>query len=101
MRALKAAGKVALWAVQAVAAAAFIPIGIAKFAGPVWVRNFEARRLDPARFARIHRSTIVNVVKVAELRPAFHGEFDVVLASGRRWRCSRTSAANLTRMMQA
>ena len=60
-----------------------------------------ARRLDPARFARIHRSTIVNVDKVAELRPAFHGEFDLVLASGRRWRCSRTYAANLTRVMQA
>ena len=36
-------------------------------------------RLDAARFVRIHRSTIVNVDKVAELRPAFHGEFEVVL----------------------
>jgi two-component system LytT family response regulator len=58
------------------------------------------RRLDPARFVRIHRSTIVNVDKVKELRPAFHGEYEVVLAAGRRLRCSRTYAAELTRVMQ-
>ena len=59
------------------------------------------RRLDPARFVRIHRSTIVNVDKVVELRPAFHGEFEVVLARGRRLRCSRTYAAELTRVLQS
>jgi two-component system LytT family response regulator len=58
------------------------------------------RRLDPARFVRIHRSAIVNVDKVKELRPAFHGEFDVVVAGGRRLRCSRTYAAELTRVLQ-
>jgi two-component system LytT family response regulator len=57
------------------------------------------RRLDPARFVRIHRSAIVNVDKVKELRPAFHGEFEVVLAGDRRLRCSRTYAAELTRAM--
>jgi two-component system LytT family response regulator len=59
------------------------------------------RRLDPARFVRIHRSTIVNVDKVIELRPAFHGEFEVVLAGGRRLRCSRTYAADLTRVLES
>jgi len=59
------------------------------------------RRLDPARFVRVHRSTVVNVDKVAELRPAFHGEFEVVMTSGRRLRCSRTYAADLTRVMQS
>ena len=59
------------------------------------------RRLDPARFVRIHRSTIVNVDKVVELRPVFHGEFEVVLARGRRLRCSRTYAAELTRILQS
>ena len=59
------------------------------------------KRLDPERFVRIHRSAIVNVDKVAELRPAFHGEFDVVLAGGRRLRCSRTYAAQLTRLLQS
>jgi two-component system, LytTR family, response regulator len=58
------------------------------------------RRLDPVRFVRIHRSTIVNVDKIRELRPVFHGEFEVLLADGRNVRCSRTYAADLTRVMQ-
>jgi two-component system LytT family response regulator len=58
------------------------------------------RSLDPARFVRIHRSTIVNVDRIAELRPAFHGEYDVVLAGGRRLRCSRTYAATLTNTLE-
>jgi two-component system LytT family response regulator len=59
------------------------------------------RKLDRSRFVRIHRSTIVNVDRVTELRPAFHGEFDVLLASGRRLRCSRTYAADLTRLLDS
>ena len=59
------------------------------------------RRLDPARFVRIHRSAIVNVDKVKELRPAFHGEFDVVLDGDLRMRCSRTYSADLTRAMES
>ena len=57
------------------------------------------RRLDPSRFARIHRSTIVNVDRIKELRPAFHGEFVVVLASGREVHCSRTYAGALARLL--
>jgi two-component system LytT family response regulator len=56
-------------------------------------------RLDPARFARIHRSIIVNVDRIRELKPAFHGEFLVVLHSGARLRCSRTYAERLTKAM--
>ncbi len=48
------------------------------------------RRLDRSRFARIHRSTIVNVDRITELLPACHGELTVVLASGRNVSCSRT-----------
>ena len=59
------------------------------------------RRLDRARFVRIHRSAIVNIDKVKELRPAFHGEFEVTLTCGRRLRCSRTYAAELTRVMES
>jgi two-component system, LytTR family, response regulator len=57
------------------------------------------RRLDPSRFVRIHRSTIVNVDRIQELQPAFHGEFTVVLASGRSVHCSRTYAAALARLL--
>jgi two-component system, LytTR family, response regulator len=47
-------------------------------------------RLDPRQFARIHRSTIVNVDRVREIRPAWHGDFDVVLADGKTLRSSRS-----------
>ena len=49
-------------------------------------------RLDPDRFVRIHRSSIVQIDRVAELHPATHGDFDLVLRDGtrlvlsRRWR---------------
>ena len=47
-------------------------------------------RLDPRRFARIHRSTLVNVERVQELHPLFHGEYLVVLEGGPRLKLSRT-----------
>ena len=46
-------------------------------------------RLDPTRFVRIHRSTIVNVDRVRELQSTFHGEYVVLLHSGRRLTLSR------------
>lgn len=46
-------------------------------------------RLDPQQFVRIHRSTIVNVDRVVEIRPEFHGECQVVLQDGTKLRLSR------------
>lgn len=40
MRVLKVVGTVALWIVQILAAAAFVAIGVAKFASPEWPRHF-------------------------------------------------------------
>jgi two-component system LytT family response regulator len=37
------------------------------------------KRIDPARFARIHRSTIVRIDRISELRPTYHGDYQVVL----------------------
>ncbi len=48
-----------------------------------------AATLDPRRFARIHRSTIVNIDRVREVRPEWHGDFDVLLAGGQVLRMSR------------
>lgn len=45
--------------------------------------------LDPERFVRIHRSTIVAVDAVAELRPEGHGDVAVVLRDGTVLRMSR------------
>jgi len=47
-------------------------------------------RLDPEQFVRIHRSTIVNLDRVRELEPYFHGDYVVKLADGRRLTLSRT-----------
>lgn len=50
------------------------------------------KKLDPERFIRIRRSTIVNVDQIKELHPADNGEFEIVLlddnvlASTRRYR---------------
>jgi len=51
--------------------------------------------LDPARFLRIHRSTIVQVPRIAELVPGAHGEFVVVLRNGVRLDSGRTYADKL------
>jgi len=53
------------------------------------------RRLDPARFARIHRSTIVHVDRVREIRPDPHGDCDVVMESGDVHRMSRAYRGRL------
>ena len=45
--------------------------------------------LDPARFARIHRSTIVNVDRIREMHPLFKGDYTVVLRDGRQLTLSR------------
>ena len=46
-------------------------------------------QLDPARFARIHRSTLVNVDQVQEIRPDGDRHFRVVLKDGTLLRSSR------------
>jgi two-component system LytT family response regulator len=48
------------------------------------------QRLDPARFQRIHRSAIVNLERVAELRSHLNGEYFVTLDSGQTLKLSRS-----------
>jgi two-component system LytT family response regulator len=45
--------------------------------------------LDPRMFARIHRSTIVNLNRVREMQQWFSGDYVVILESGARLRLSR------------
>ena len=47
------------------------------------------RRLDPERFARIHRSTIVQFDRIRDIVAAWHGDFDVTLRDGTVLRLSR------------
>jgi two-component system LytT family response regulator len=46
-------------------------------------------RLDPRVFARVHRSAIVNVQRIQSMRPAPHGERDLILRDGTQLKLSR------------
>jgi two-component system LytT family response regulator len=52
------------------------------------IGSLEAQ-LDPARFLRIHRSTIVNIDRIQELQPWFHNEYRVILRDGTELMLSR------------
>ena len=54
-------------------------------------------RLDPAQFLRIHRSTIVNIDRIREMQPLFHGDFTVILMTGTRLMLSRNYKSRLPR----
>jgi two-component system LytT family response regulator len=60
------------------------------------MNNLEAR-LDPKRFWRIHRSTIVNVERIKELQPLFHGDYAVMLCDGTQLTLSRTYRQHMPR----
>jgi two-component system, LytTR family, response regulator len=46
-------------------------------------------QLDPTEFLRVHRSHVVRVGFIAELRPMFHGDYELVLRDGQRLALSR------------
>lgn len=46
-------------------------------------------KLDPEKFIRVHRSTIVNVEKIKEIYPRSNGDQDLVLKNGQQLMLSR------------
>ncbi len=48
------------------------------------------QRLDPTRFVRIHRSTLVNVHRIKEIIPHLNGGCIVILHDGKRLKMSRS-----------
>ena len=48
------------------------------------------KRLDPRNFQRVHRSTIVNLSQVREVKPHTNGECFLVLGSGAQVKVSRS-----------
>ena len=46
-------------------------------------------KLDPEQFLRIHRSVIVNIDRIREMQPAFHGDYYVILKNNRQLPLSR------------
>jgi two-component system LytT family response regulator len=57
------------------------------------------QRLSPEKFMRISRSTIVNVERIKELQPMFHGEYVVILRNGAKLTLSRTYRDKLDTLM--
>jgi two-component system, LytTR family, response regulator len=57
------------------------------------------KQFDPEQFFRIHRSTIVNLDRVKELRPLFKGEGIVVLKDGQQLSASRICSQRLQKLL--
>jgi two-component system LytT family response regulator len=62
------------------------------------IGNIEGQ-LDPKRFPRIHRSTIVNIERVRELQPWFHNEYRVILKDGTELMLSRSCRKRLGELL--
>jgi two-component system LytT family response regulator len=64
------------------------------------MRDLEAR-LDAGRFVRIHRSTIVAIDRVVELRPSAHGDHCVRLRDGTDLKLSRARRTRLRQLLES
>ena len=62
------------------------------------ISQIEAQ-LDPKRFLRIHRSTIVNLDRVRELQPWFHNDYRVILRDGTELMLSRSCRKRLGELL--
>jgi len=58
-------------------------------------------RLTPLGFVRVHRSAIVNVDRIKELEPWFHGEYVVILKDGTKLTSSAAHSQALHRIVDA
>ena len=56
-------------------------------------------RLPAEKFMRISRSTIVNLERIKELQPLFHGEYAVILRDGTRLTLSRSQREKLNLLL--
>jgi two-component system LytT family response regulator len=62
------------------------------------MKNMETR-LDPKIFVRVHRSAIVNIDRIKELEPWFHGEYIVIMRDGTRLTASRVFSDRLSALI--
>ena len=60
-----------------------------------------AERLDPSRFARVHRSAIVNLARIREIRMAARGDHTLVLEDTTRLRLTRTRRRELETLIES
>jgi two-component system LytT family response regulator len=47
-------------------------------------------QLDPKKFLRVHRSTIINLDRVKELQSWFHGDYRIIMQTGKELMLSRS-----------
>jgi two-component system LytT family response regulator len=59
------------------------------------------RKLDPQKFLRLRRSTIVQIEQIKELHPLFNGEFAVLLKDGTKLSSSRRYRQNLNLLLKS
>jgi two-component system LytT family response regulator len=57
------------------------------------------QRLPSNRFARIHRSTIVNLDRIREFQPWFQGDWILVLADGTRLQSGKSYRRRIRDLM--
>jgi two-component system LytT family response regulator len=64
------------------------------------MHQFEGK-LDPEKFARIHRSAIVNLDRVREMHPLFNGDQLVIMKSGKELTLSRNYRDRLKDLLES
>jgi two-component system LytT family response regulator len=57
-------------------------------------------RLDPEKFLRIHRSTLVNIDRIKEMQPLFNGDQLITLRDGKQLTMSRTYRDKLLALLE-
>jgi two-component system LytT family response regulator len=57
-------------------------------------------KLDPSKFVRIHRSTLVNIDRIKEMQPLFNGDQLVTLRDGKQLTMSRTYRDRLLLLLE-
>ena len=62
--------------------------------------NRLASKLDPDKFLRIHRSTLVNIERIKELQPLFSGDYAVILRDGKQLTLSRSYRDKLLELFE-
>lgn len=62
------------------------------------LQNLE-QRVDPARFLRIHRSSLVNLEHVKKVTPALYGDYTVLMSDETKLRLSRKNRSKLKQLI--
>ncbi len=62
------------------------------------LQNLE-QRVDPAKFLRIHRSSLVNLDHVKKVTPSLYGDYTVMMSDDTKLRLSRKNRGKLKQLI--